>query len=100
MRLSALSVRNVWRNRLRATLTVLGIGVAVVAFVLLRTVFDAGAAEFHSAWFVLSLLTELVALLTLRTRGPSWRSAPSRLLLGLCVAVGMAGTDVSQRTLD
>jgi len=41
MRLSALSVRNVWRNRLRATLTVLGIGVAIVAFVLLRTVLSA-----------------------------------------------------------
>ncbi|MBL9008363.1 MAG: FtsX-like permease family protein [Myxococcales bacterium] len=41
MRLSSLSVRNVWRNRLRALLTVLGIAVAIVAFVLLRTVLSA-----------------------------------------------------------
>jgi len=62
-----------------------------LAFALLRIGFDAGAAEFHSAWFVLSLLTELVALLTLRTRAAAWRSRPSPLLLGLSVAVAVGG---------
>jgi len=62
-----------------------------LAFALLRIGFRADAAEFHSAWFVLSLLTELVALLTLRTRGAAWRSTPSGMLLGLSLAVGLAG---------
>jgi Mg2+-importing ATPase len=59
----------------------------MLAFALLRGVFDADAALFHSAWFVLSLLTELAVLLTLRTRGPAWRSRPGRLLVGLTAAV-------------
>jgi len=59
----------------------------VLAFVLLRLVFHADAVLFRSAWFVLSLLTELAVLLTLRSRGATWRSTPSRLLVGLTVAV-------------
>jgi Mg2+-importing ATPase len=62
-----------------------------LAFALLRIAFDADALVFHSAWFVLSLLTELVALLTLRTHGAAWRSRPSALLIGLTLAVGIAG---------
>jgi len=61
-----------------------------LAFVLLRLVFDADAVLFHSAWFVLSLLTELAVLLTLRSRGATWRSTPSRLLVGLTVAVAVS----------
>jgi len=60
----------------------------VLAFVMLRVVFDADAVLFHTAWFALSLLTELVVLLTLRSRGVAWRSAPSALLIGLTAAVG------------
>ena len=37
MQLTSLATRNVTRNKLRATLTVLGIAVAIVAFVLIRT---------------------------------------------------------------
>ncbi|MCW5657281.1 MAG: magnesium-translocating P-type ATPase [Burkholderiaceae bacterium] len=59
----------------------------LAAFALLRLVFDADAVLFHSAWFVMSLLTELVVLLVLRTREAAWRSAPSGLLAGLTVAV-------------
>ncbi|HET9205380.1 MAG TPA: magnesium-translocating P-type ATPase, partial [Burkholderiaceae bacterium] len=59
----------------------------LLAFALLRLVFDADAVLFHSAWFVMSLLTELAVLLTLRSRAVSWHSAPSGLLAGLSVAV-------------
>ncbi len=37
MRLSALGVRNVLRNRARTVLTILGVAVAIVAFMALRT---------------------------------------------------------------
>ena len=60
----------------------------VTFFVLLR-VFDAGEAVFQTAWFVVSLLTELAVVLVLRTRGPAWRSVPSPLLLSLTAAVGL-----------
>ncbi|MCU0983651.1 MAG: cation transporting ATPase C-terminal domain-containing protein, partial [Acetobacteraceae bacterium] len=42
---------------------------------------------FQTAWFVLSLLTEIVAVLILRTRRPAWRSRPGRLLLWSSLAV-------------
>ena len=38
MNLASIAVRNVGRNRVRALLTVLGVAIAIVAFVLLRTV--------------------------------------------------------------
>lgn len=41
MTLAGVSIRNIGRNKLRAMLTVLGIAIAVVAFVLLRTVLTA-----------------------------------------------------------
>jgi Mg2+-importing ATPase len=45
---------------------------------------------FHSAWFVVSLLTELVALLVLRTQGPCWASRPSTLLWAATASVAAA----------
>ena len=53
----------------------------LLTFALLLEVFDAGEAVFQTAWFVVSLLTELAVVLVLRTRGPLWRSRPSALLL-------------------
>ena len=44
MRLMTLGVRNVMRNRFRTALTVLGVAVAILAFVLLRTVLSAWTA--------------------------------------------------------
>jgi Mg2+-importing ATPase len=55
-------------------------------FVLLRVV-DASESIFQTAWFVVSLLTELAVLLVLRTHGPALRSAPGRLLLWTTAAV-------------
>ena len=59
----------------------------LLSFALLLQVFDAGEAEFQTAWFVISVLTELAVVLVLRTHGPAWRSMPSRLLLWTTVAV-------------
>lgn len=50
MTLFTIAVRNVWRNRFRAAMTVAGVAVAVVAFVLLRTVVTASSvAVTHAA---------------------------------------------------
>lgn len=41
MSIVGIAVRNVWRNKFRASLTVLGVGVAVLAFLMLRTILSA-----------------------------------------------------------
>jgi Mg2+-importing ATPase len=61
----------------------------LLAFALLLVAFRADEATFQTAWFVISLLTELAVVLALRTRGPAWRSAPSRLLLWTTLAVSL-----------
>jgi P-type Mg2+ transporter len=53
----------------------------LLSFALLLIVFRADEATFQTAWFVMSLLTELVVLLVLRTHRPALRSTPGRLLL-------------------
>jgi len=68
----------------------------MLAFALLRLAFDADAVLFHSAWFVLSLLTELAVLMTLRTRAPAWRSRPSALLAALTAAVALLAVALPQ----
>jgi Mg2+-importing ATPase len=60
----------------------------LLTFYLLFQVFDADEATFQTAWFVVSLLTELAVVLVLRTHGPWLRSRPSPLLLWSTVAVG------------
>lgn len=52
----------------------------LLTFGLLLAVFKAGESLFHTTWFVVSLLTQLAALLVLRTHLPVWESRPSRLL--------------------
>lgn len=58
-----------------------------LSFFLLRAVFDAGETLFQSAWFVVSLVTELVVVLILRTKLPAWKSRPSRSLIAATLAV-------------
>ncbi len=53
----------------------------LLTFGILLRVFHSGAAIFQTTWFVISLLTEVAVVLVLRTRGPAWRSKPSRMLL-------------------
>jgi len=52
----------------------------LLAFGLLLKVFEAPEALFQTTWFVVSLLTELVVLMVLRTHHRAWRSRPSTLL--------------------
>ncbi len=49
-----------------------------LTFAALLRVFHADYARFRTAWFLESLLTELVIALVVRTRQPFYRSAPSR----------------------
>ena len=62
----------------------------LLTFVLLFHVFKADKATFQTAWFVVSLLTELAVLLVLRTRGPAWKSTPGALLLWTTLAAAVA----------
>jgi P-type Mg2+ transporter len=61
----------------------------LLTFALLLHVFHAGQALFHSAWFVVSLLTELAVLLVLRTRAAAWRNRPAPLLLWTTAVVSV-----------
>lgn len=59
----------------------------VLTFLVLLQLFDADASTFQTAWFVVSLLTELAVVLVLRTRRPAWHSTPGRLLGGTTIGV-------------
>jgi len=63
----------------------------LLTFGFLLHVLKAREATFQTAWFVLSLLTELTVLLILRTHGPAWKSRPGKVLVGAIVAVAVAG---------
>lgn len=58
-----------------------------LTFLLLLTVVHAGPEVFHTAWFIVSLLTELAVVLILRTWRPAWCSRPSAILLWSTVVV-------------
>ena len=60
-------------------------------FGVLLLVYRAAAVEFRTAWFVESLLTELVVALVVRTRRPFFRSRPGRFLLWSTVATCRRG---------
>jgi Mg2+-importing ATPase len=62
-------------------------------FAALRLGMHAGAAEFRSGWFVESVASAATIVLVIRTRGPAWRSRPSRALAwttALVVAIAFA----------
>lgn len=60
----------------------------LMTFWLLISVFHAPADVFRAAWFLESLLSELLFTLSIRTQRPFWTSRPSPCLavLSLCVA--------------
>jgi len=62
----------------------------LLTFGVLLHIFQAGEALFQTAWFMISLLTELAVVLVLRTRRSALRSRPSRLLLWSTLAVAAA----------
>jgi Mg2+-importing ATPase len=53
----------------------------ILTFLVLLYIFHASAEEFHTGWFIESLLTELVIALVVRTRRVFFRSRPGKLLL-------------------
>jgi P-type Mg2+ transporter len=59
----------------------------IITFIVLEVVFHAKVHEFQSAWFVGSILTEVVVLFVLRTRRPFFRSRPSRWIVIASVVV-------------
>lgn len=62
----------------------------LLTFGVLLYIFHAGQAVFQTAWFMISLLTELAVVLVLRTRKPAFHSRPSRLLLWSTLTVAAA----------
>ncbi len=69
--------------RIQAYMVVFGLVSTVfdlLTFVLLVYVFQAQEAEFQSAWFLISLLTELAVVMVLRTRRLAWKSTPGTVL--------------------
>lgn len=69
----------------------------VATFVLLRLAFDAPVGEFRTAWFVESILTQILVIFIIRTAKPIWASRPDPVLaatsLGaLAVALALALT--------
>jgi len=61
----------------------------LITFAVLLGVFAAGEALFHTTWFVVSLLTQLAALLVLRTHLPAWKSRPAPLLVAVAAIVAV-----------
>lgn len=59
----------------------------MLTFLSLRVLFHAPEALFRSAWFIESTVTELVAMLVLRTGRRFWRSKPSTALMLSSLAV-------------
>jgi Mg2+-importing ATPase len=59
----------------------------LLTFAFLLFVYRANVDSFRTAWFVESLLTELVIALVVRTRGAFFRSRPGNVLLYSTVAL-------------
>ena len=59
----------------------------VITFFLLLKIFKATETQFQTAWFVVSLLTEVAVVMVLRTRGWAFASRPGKVLLVATVAV-------------
>ncbi|HEY6870920.1 MAG TPA: HAD-IC family P-type ATPase, partial [Novosphingobium sp.] len=53
----------------------------LATFALLLLVFHADPATFRTAWFVESMLTQLLVIFVIRTRGRPWRNRPAPALL-------------------
>ncbi len=60
-----------------------------VTFALLLKSFAVGESEFQTAWFVVSLLTEIAVVFSLRTRVLAIRSMPGKMLIAVSVIVSV-----------
>ncbi len=52
----------------------------IATFALLLLVFNTSPAEFRTAWFVESMLTQILVIFVIRTQARPWRSTPHRAL--------------------
>ena len=59
----------------------------LITFAALLLWLNANEATFQTAWFMVSVLTELIVVLILRTRRPALRSRPRPLLMWLTFAI-------------
>jgi Mg2+-importing ATPase len=66
----------------------------LVTFAVLRRGFNAAPDLFRTAWFVESLLTELLVALVVRTRRPFFRSRPGPILLWTTMLLVVAATAI------
>ncbi len=62
----------------------------MLTFAVLEWGFHAGPELFHSGWFVESAFTQFIAMMTLRTMRPVWRSRPDRIFLIVSAVVAVA----------
>ena len=60
-----------------------------LTFAVLLIIFEASEGIFQSGWFVLSILTELLTLLVMRTKRPFFKSRPAPILAFTSLAVAM-----------
>ena len=60
-----------------------------LTFAVLLLGFQTPQELFQSSWFILSILTELLTLLVMRTRRPFFKSRPAPLLLFSTIGVGL-----------
>jgi Mg2+-importing ATPase len=62
----------------------------LLTFAILLLVFRAAPDEFRAAWFVESMLTQLLVIFVIRTRGAPWRSRPAPALSATVALAGCA----------
>lgn len=62
-------------------------------FAVLLGVFDAGVETFRTAWFVESLLTQILVIFVIRTSQRCWRSCPDRLFV--LTSLGALGAGIA-----
>jgi Mg2+-importing ATPase len=60
-----------------------------LTFYVLLVVMHAGEALFHTGWFIESLVSQVLVIFVIRTRGNPFASAPSRALVATSLAVVM-----------
>jgi Mg2+-importing ATPase len=69
------------------TFGLLSSGFDILTFVVLRRLLRADAGLFRTGWFVESVISAALIVLVVRTRGPFWKSRPSRALAAGTLAV-------------
>ncbi|MGZ3797647.1 MAG: magnesium-translocating P-type ATPase [Pseudobdellovibrionaceae bacterium] len=63
-----------------------------LTFYVLRTIFHANEAQFHTGWFIESIATQVLVIFVIRTRFRPWQSRPSLALTLTSVSVVILAT--------